>query len=132
MTILTVNCGSSSVRLDLFDAAARQRVAAHRVEGTEVVAALRDFVVKASAPIGEPGRYLVRFTGLDSAEDYMRLSGWLQGQSVVQDIVPKRATADMVEFELQLATGLPGLRRVVDDELLEPASEGEPLTFRVR
>ena len=87
---------------------------------------------KVSAPIGEPGRYLVRFTGLDDARDYMRLSAWLQAQSVVRDVVPKRATADMVEFELDLATGLPGLRRVVDDELLESAGEGEPPTFRVR
>ena len=87
---------------------------------------------KVSAPIGEPGRYLVRFTGLDDARDYMRLSAWLQAQSVVRDVVPKRASADMVEFELDLATGLPGLRRAVDDELLEPAGEGEPPTFRVR
>ena len=87
---------------------------------------------RAPAPIGEPGRYVVRFTGLEDAGDYMRLSAWLQSQAVVQDIVPRRATAGMVEFELQLATGLPGLRRVADAELLAPAGEGEPLTFDVR
>jgi len=87
---------------------------------------------KASAPIGKPGRYLVRFTGVDSARDYMRLSAWMQAQPVIQDIVPRRATEDVLEFELQLATGLPGLRRAIDDELLEPAGEGEPITFHVR
>jgi hypothetical protein len=87
---------------------------------------------KASAPVGEPGRYVVRFTGVDSALDYMRLSAWMQAQPVIQDIVPRRASADVLEFELQLATGLPGLRRALDDELLEAAGEGEPVSFRVR
>ena len=111
------------------DRNARQALSAGADGAADALAAR---YAKASAPIGEPGRYLVRFTNVDSARDYMRLSAWLQAQPVVQDIVPKRASADMVEFELQLSTGLPGLRRAIDDELLEPAGVGEPVTFRVR
>ena len=108
---------------------ARQAMAAGADGAADALAAR---YARAPEPLGEPGRYLVRFTGLDDAGDYMRLSAWLQGQSVVQDIVPRRASAGMAEFELQLATGLPGLRLVLDDELLVPAGEGEPPTFRVR
>ena len=93
-------------------------------------------------PIGEPGRHQVLFTGIDSSEDYMRLAAWLRSQAVVRDVKPLRATADGLAFELDLATGLAGLRRVLDDELLveqgtteqgttEPDT-GEPVAFRLR
>jgi hypothetical protein len=124
-----VNHGKVLDRWSTDDRSARQAMSGGADGAADALAAR---YAKASAPIGEPGRYLVRFTGLDDARDYMRLSAWLQRQTVVQDIVPKRASAGMVEFELQLSTGLPGLRRAVDDELLEPAGEGEPVTFRVR
>lgn len=71
-----------------------------------------------ATPIGEPGRYTVAFTGIRSAQDYMRLVAWLRDASVVRDARPLRATPDRLEFDLDLATGLPGLRRVLDDELL--------------
>jgi len=71
-----------------------------------------------ATPIGDPGRYTVAFTGIRSAQDYMRLVAWLRDASVVRDARPLRATPDRLEFDLDLATGLPGLRRVLDDELL--------------
>ena len=93
-------------------------------------------------PIGEPGRHEVMFSGIDSSEDYMRLVAWLRAQSVVRDVRPLRATGDRLDVELDLATGLAGLRRVLDDELLveetvlaqAPAGEGagQAVAFRLR
>jgi hypothetical protein len=71
-----------------------------------------------ATPIGEPGRYTVAFTGIRDAQGYMRLVAWLRDASVVRDARPLRATPDRIEFDLDLATGLPGLRRVLDNELL--------------
>jgi hypothetical protein len=87
-----------------------------------------------ATPLGEPGRYRVAFTGIDDAGDYMRLVAWLRGTSVVRSVTPLEAGPGTFEVELDLATGLPGLRRVLDDELLEPAGEeGEAAAaFRVR
>ncbi|MDQ3206616.1 MAG: DUF2066 domain-containing protein [Pseudomonadota bacterium] len=62
---------------------------------------------------GPPGRYRVTFTGIDSSSDFMRLSGYLQGLAVVRDVVPLRATADALELELDLLSGLPGFARSV-------------------
>lgn len=83
-------------------------------------------------PIGEPGRHEVLFTGIDSSEDYMRVVAWLRSQSVVRDVRPLRAGPDGLGVELDLATGLAGLRRVLDEELLVEEGVGEPVTFRVR
>src|SRR5690606_24185557 len=93
-------------------------------------------------PIGEPGRHEVMFSGIDSSEDYMRLVAWLRAQSVVRDVRPLRAAGDRLEVELDLATGLAGLRRVLDGELLveepvlvqAPAGEGAggTVAFRLR
>ena len=88
-------------------------------------------------PIGEPGRHQVLFTGIDSSEDYMRLASWLRSQSVVRDAKPLHASADGLGMELDLATGLAGLRRVLDEELLVEEgtpTEGTagPVTFRLR
>ena len=71
-------------------------------------------------PIGEPGRYRVAFTGIDDARDYMRLVAWLRSAPVVRDATPLLATPGRLELDLDLATGIPGLRKVLDDELLEP------------
>ncbi|MFC7300657.1 DUF2066 domain-containing protein [Cognatiluteimonas weifangensis] len=84
------------------------------------------------APIGPPGRYLVRFTGLDSSQDYLRLSAWLQDLSVVRGITPVRATPEALDLELELTTGVAGLRRLLDDELLEADGADEPPRFRLR
>ena len=86
-------------------------------------------------PVGEPGRYRVAFTGIDEARDYMRLVAWLGEAPVIADATPVRAAPGRLEFDLELATGLPGLMRVLDEELLEPLGEaeaGSDTTFRVR
>jgi hypothetical protein len=87
-----------------------------------------------ATPIGEPGRYAVAFTGLRDARDYMRLMAWLRDASVVREMRPVAATPDGIEFDLELATGLPGLRRVLDDELLveEAATGSDAAAFRLR
>jgi len=70
------------------------------------------------SPSGPAGKYRVTFTGIDSAADYARLSGLLQGMSVVRGITPLRASQDTLEVELDLLTGLPGFRRMVDKDVL--------------
>lgn len=85
-------------------------------------------------PVGEAGNYRVAFAGIHSSDDFIRLSATLQGMAVVRRIVPVRATADGVEFELELVTGLPGFRRMIDDRVLVevdgPVDTGTPV-FRL-
>ncbi|KAB8316105.1 DUF2066 domain-containing protein [Tolypothrix campylonemoides VB511288] len=84
------------------------------------------------SPVGPPGNYVVTFIGLDTAADYMRLSGYLQGLPVVRRIVPVRATAGGVELELELLSGLPGFRRVTDaGDVLAPV-EGDTPVYQLR
>jgi hypothetical protein len=126
------------------DASARRTMAA----GADGAAdALVRRYAKAS-PVGPAGRYVVRFTNLHGSQDYMRLSAYLQDLSVVQGIVPLRATPEALDLELQLATGIRGFSRVLDDELLEAVdaplpspsdavqpslqADNAPPTFRLR
>jgi len=62
---------------------------------------------------GAPGRFRVRILGVDSADDYMRLAGYLDGLSIVKRIQPVFASGDALELDLDLATGLPGFARYV-------------------
>ncbi|HZH43700.1 MAG TPA: DUF2066 domain-containing protein [Lysobacter sp.] len=86
------------------------------------------------SPTGTPGTYPVRFVGLRSAEDYMRLSGFLQKLAVVRRITPVRATPEGVELQLELVSGLAGFRRAVGEQApIEPVSaEGEAPVYRLR
>lgn len=96
------------------------------------------------APAGPPGAYRVAFTGLGSSDDYMRLSAYLQRLSVVRGMTPLRASEGVVEFELDLLSGLPGLARLVRsdgvlvaegaDATAETGSEGAsaPARYRLR
>lgn len=80
-----------------------------------------DALVKryARAPeTGPAGSYRMTFTGIDSSDDFIRLAGYLQGMSVVQRITPVRATAEGLEVELELLTGLPGFRSLADEQVL--------------
>lgn len=70
------------------------------------------------SPAGPPGEYRVTFTGIDDGTDYVRLSALLQGMSVVRGITPLRATPQGLEVDLELLTGLPGFRRMVDEDVL--------------
>src|SRR3546814_11736523 len=67
---------------------------------------------------GRPGKARVTFTGINNGADYVRLSALLQGMSVVRGITPLRATPQGLEVDLELLTGLPGFRRMVDEDVL--------------
>ncbi|WP_425478898.1 DUF2066 domain-containing protein [Lysobacter antibioticus] len=83
---------------------------------------------------GPAGVYRVVFTNLHSADDYIRLSGYLQGLAVIRKMTPVRATPDSVEFDLDLISGLSGLKRMADSgdtlEALE-GLEGQPPVYRL-
>lgn len=63
---------------------------------------------------GPPGRFRVRVVGVSSADDYMRLAGYLDGLSIVKRIQPVFATGDALELDLDLATGVDGFARYVE------------------
>jgi hypothetical protein len=82
---------------------------------------------------GTPGTYTVRITGIDSAEDYVRLSAQLQKVSVVKRFIPLRATPEALELSLELSTGMAGFRRLLDDDVLVPGdADAVPATFHLR
>jgi len=84
---------------------------------------------KASAA-GPAGIYRVTFAGIDSSEDFMRLSGYLQGLPVVRRVIPVRATPEGLQVDLDLATGMSGFRRLLNNEMLQD-EEGDPPVFRL-
>jgi uncharacterized protein len=80
---------------------------------------------------GSSGTYRVIFTGIDSADDYLRLSAALQGMSVVRKITPVRASGSTLEVDLELLTGLSGFKRMLGDGPLE-GGEGDPPVYHLR
>src|SRR5690606_34227357 len=77
---------------------------------------------------GPPGTYRVAFSGLDSADDYVRLSGYLQQLAVVRGITPLSATPQSVEFNLDLVSGLSGLARMIEGgDVLVASTTGRPV-----
>ncbi|RPE81032.1 DUF2066 domain-containing protein [Vulcaniibacterium tengchongense] len=88
-----------------------------------------------AAAAGPAGVYRIAFTGLRGGEDYIRLAGYLQKLSVVRRITPVRATAQNVELDLDLVSGLPGLERATrDDGVIAPLEglEGQPPVYVLR
>lgn len=91
---------------------------------------------------GTPGVYRAVFTGIRSADDYLRLSAALQGVSVVRGIRPVRASGDRLEADLELLTGISGLNRMLgDDSPVVPVSvptegpvilDGERAEYRLK
>ena len=94
--------------------------------------ALSKKYAKAAAPVDPPGEYRVRITGIDSSEDFLRLSAFLQGASVVRGIRPLAAGPGSLELELDLVTGLAGFRRAADGSDVLAGGEGDPATFQLR
>lgn len=80
---------------------------------------------------GPSGTYRVIFTGIDSADDYLRLSAALQGMSVVRKITPVRASGNTLEVDMELLTGLSGFKRMLGDGPLE-GGEGDPPVYHLR
>ena len=87
----------------------------------------------AKVPPAQPaGTYRVAVTGLRGTEDYLRVSALLQRLPVVRRIAPVRASADRVEFDLELLTGLAGLDRLLGESAPVVAVEGVPGEYRIR
>lgn len=63
---------------------------------------------------GTPGTYRVRVLGVRSADDYLRLVGYLERVATVKRVRPVLADADVLELDLELATGLPGFTRIAN------------------
>ncbi len=82
--------------------------------------------------VGPAGSYRVMFTGIDSAEDYIRLSAYLQQQPLVKRITPLRAAGNTAEFQLELATGVSGLKQMVERDGVIAGGDGEPPVFQLR
>ncbi|KAF1684857.1 hypothetical protein B1992_14165 [Pseudoxanthomonas broegbernensis] len=100
--------------------------------GADVAA---DALIKryARVPPSEPaGTYRVAFTGLRSADDYLRVSALLQRLPVVRRVAPVRAAADRIEFDLDLLTGLSGFERMFGADAPVVAVEGVPAEYRMR
>jgi hypothetical protein len=82
---------------------------------------------KRSTAAGEPGRYVVQIDGIRGNQDYLRLMSYLQGLPVVRGMVPVRAAPDGLVLELDLLTGLPGLKRMVANGDVLLAEEDTPV-----
>ncbi|WP_425605669.1 DUF2066 domain-containing protein [Pseudoxanthomonas daejeonensis] len=97
------------------------------------VAAEALFQRYAKALPSEPsGTYRVAFTGLRSAEDYLRVSAMLQKMPVVRRIAPARADGERVEFDLDLLTGMTGFQRMLGADAPVVAVEGVQAEYRIR
>ncbi|WP_411832769.1 DUF2066 domain-containing protein [Pseudoxanthomonas mexicana] len=81
--------------------------------------------------IGQAGSYRVVFAGLHGSDDYVRLMGRLQKMSVVRRITPVRAGGDRLELDLELLSGLPGFQRMLGEDALISAEEGQPPVYRI-
>jgi hypothetical protein len=81
--------------------------------------------------VGPAGTYRVAFSGVDSADDFIRLSAYLQRLPVVRRITPVRATPSAIEYDLELLTGIAGLKRMAGDSVIV-GGDGEPATFQLR
>lgn len=81
---------------------------------------------------GLAGSYRVVFTGVDSADDYIRLSAALQRMAVVRKVTPVAAHGDAYEVDLELISGLQGFRRMVGDDAPFMGGEGDPPVYRMK
>ena len=74
-------------------------------------------------PSGAPGVHRIIVHGLNSADDWLRVSASLQAHPMLKSIRPLRATGDRLELDLELMTGLAGFNRLLGaDAALVPVS----------
>ena len=74
---------------------------------------------------GPPGRYRVRILGIYSADDYLRLAGYLEGVSLVKRVTPVSATPSVLDLDLDLATGIANFAKYADrGDVLSTVSAG--------
>ena len=81
---------------------------------------------RSSGAAGPAGAYRVRFTGIDSADDYIRLMGHLQEIAVVRKVRPVSAGTDGLVLELDLISGMPGFRKMIASRGILVGSESAP------
>jgi hypothetical protein len=87
---------------------------------------------KRGEDLGPPGVYRVTFTGLRSADDYLRLSAALQKSSVVRKVTPVRASGDAYEADLDLSSGLAGFQRLLGDDAPFEKADGDAPVYRMK
>ena len=76
---------------------------------------------------GPAGIYRVRILDVDSADDYLRLIGYLDGVAIVKRVRPVLALPGELQLDLELATGVSGFARLVDrGDVLTTVSTGAP------
>lgn len=66
-----------------------------------------------ASPAGAPGVYRIRVLGIRGADDYLRLAGYLDGISIVRRVAPASATAEALELDVELASGIANFARYV-------------------
>ncbi len=81
---------------------------------------------------GVPGTYRVIFRGIGSSEDYLRLSAALQQAAVVRRIAPVRVDGDTLEADLDLLSGVEGLKRMLGEDGPVVGGEGDPAVFHLK
>lgn len=95
-------------------------------------ALVKRYAKRTPGTAGPAGTYRVTFTGLGSADDYIRLVSHVQSLSVVRRITPVSAAPGQVVFDLDLVSGLAGFRRLADGDVIAAEGEGATSTYRVR
>lgn len=123
-----VDAGKVLAKWSVTDADAR-RAMASGADGT-ADALVKRYGKRGSA--GPAGTYRVLFTGIRNTDDYLRLTGHLQKMAVVRRITPVRASGDVLEFDLELVSGLAGFRRTMGDDAPFTGGEGEPPAYQMR
>lgn len=63
---------------------------------------------------GPAGIYRVRILDVGSADDYLRLIGYLDGVAIVKRVRPVLALPGELQLDLELATGVSGFARLVE------------------
>lgn len=81
---------------------------------------------------GAPGTYRVIFSGIGSSDDYLRLSAALQQAAVVRRIAPVRVDGDTLEADLDLLSGVEGLKRMLGEDGPVVGGEGDPAVFHLK
>jgi len=81
---------------------------------------------------GAAGHYVVEVDGIDSSDDYLRLMSFLQELPVVRGIAPVKATPGVLALDLDLLTGLPGLKRAAGNGEVLVGSDDAPASFHLR
>jgi len=126
---VVVDDGTVLARASRRDADARQAMAG----GADVAADALAGRYARVPPRAQPSRQQVAFTGINSADDYVRLSAALQQIPLVRAMRPLRAQPGRLEVELDLAGGLDGFARLAGDSGLvrSEAADGGVPTFRL-